>query len=129
MMLKQTVDLMLSDDYRDHSQDERMKNLAIEIVRKMHDRLIECFDNEVEHMGIYTESQVLFVVDNIAKEMLQIEDCIANAPTSDVVKVVRCKDCEYGVVDVNENTWCTFYNGKIREMPNGYCWHGEKRRE
>lgn len=46
---------------------------------------------------------------------------------ADIVEVVRCKDCEYGEVDENENTWCTFYSERIREMPNGYCWHGERR--
>ena len=44
-----------------------------------------------------------------------------------IVEVVRCKDCEYGEIDENGNTWCTFYNGRIREMPNGYCWHGKRR--
>lgn len=48
-------------------------------------------------------------------------------PTADVVEVVRCRDCKYSEIDENGNTWCTFYNGKIREMPNGYCWHGERR--
>ena len=55
------------------SQEERIKNLTIEIVRKMHDRLIECFDNEIEHKSIYTERQVLFSIDQIAKEMLEGE--------------------------------------------------------
>ena len=52
---------------------------------------------------------------------------IKGAPGVDAVEVVRCKDCEYGEVDENGNTWCTFYNGKIREMPDGYCWHGERK--
>ena len=51
-----------------------------------------------------------------------------SAPGVDAVEVVRCKDCKYGEVDENENTWCTFYNERIREMPNGYCWHGERKK-
>ncbi len=54
---------------------------------------------------------------------------INEAPTADVVEVVRCKDCENSEVDENGNTWCTFYNGRIREMPDGYCWHGKRREE
>lgn len=50
--------------------------------------------------------------------------CYKNA--ADVVEVVRCRDCKYSEIDENYNLWCTFYNGKIREMPNGYCWHGER---
>lgn len=51
------------------SQDDRIK----EIVCKMRDRLKKCFDNEVEHMTMYTESYVLFVIDQISKEMLEGE--------------------------------------------------------
>jgi hypothetical protein len=49
--------------------------------------------------------------------------------SADVVEVVRCKDCKYSEIDENGNLWCAFYNGKIREMPNGYCWHGERKEE
>jgi hypothetical protein len=40
----------------------------------MQERLRECFDNEIEHKSIYTESQVLFVIDQIAKEMLEVSN-------------------------------------------------------
>ena len=46
---------------------------------------------------------------------------------ADIVEVVRCKDCKYSEVDENDNLWCAFYNEKIREMPTGYCWHGERK--
>ena len=55
-----------------------------------------------------------------------LQDFIKAQPTADVVEVVRCRDCKYSEVDENENLWCAFYNEKIREMPNGYCWHGER---
>ena len=40
-------------------------------VREMQERLRQSFDNTVDHASIYTESQVLFVIDQIAKEMLE----------------------------------------------------------
>ena len=40
-------------------------------VRKMQERLMECFNNEVEHLAMYTEAQVIFTIDQIAKEMLE----------------------------------------------------------
>lgn len=65
-----------------------------------------------------------------AQNFNQADTCCGHFVSQcDVVDVVRCKDCKYGEVDENENTWCTFYNGRIREMPNGYCWHGERRTE
>lgn len=50
---------------------DKIRGVRIEIVRKMQKRLKECFNNEVERKSIYTESQVLFVIDQIAKEMLE----------------------------------------------------------
>ena len=31
---------------------------------------MECFNNEVEHLAMYTEAQVIFAIDQIAKEMI-----------------------------------------------------------
>lgn len=42
-----------------------------ETVRKMKERLMECFNNEVEHLSMYTEAQVIFAIDQIAKEMIE----------------------------------------------------------
>lgn len=39
-------------------------------VKEMQERLMECFNNEVEYLSMYTESQVIFVIDQIAKEMI-----------------------------------------------------------
>ena len=62
------------------------------------------------------------------KRCIEVDDSVPNVATPvDFVEVVRCKDCKYSEIDENVNLWCTFYNGKIREMPNGYCWHGERR--
>ena len=46
---------------------------AVEVhtVRKMQERLIECFNNEVDHLSMYTEAQVIFAIDQIAKEMVE----------------------------------------------------------
>lgn len=57
----------------------------------------------------------------------EAKDEIEELPAADVVEVVRCKDCKYSEIDKNGNLWCAFYNEKIREMPNGYCWHGERK--
>lgn len=50
----------------------------------------------------------------------QLLEAILNAPTADVVEVVRCKDC-----DVPHNKWtgCPHLNGLI-PPPNHYCAYG-----
>ena len=50
---------------------KRIVEAKADTVRKMQDRLMECFNNEVEHLAMYTEAQVIFAIDQIAKEMLE----------------------------------------------------------
>lgn len=62
--------------YYIHSDDRiemipTVESVRADTVRKMQERLKECFNNEIKHMSIYTEGQVLFAVDQIAKEMLE----------------------------------------------------------
>ena len=54
-----------------------------------------------------------------------IEAGYAKQPTSDVVRVVRCKDC---VVPHNQWTGCPKLNGLVTS-PDFYCSYGERRRE
>ena len=52
---------------------------------------------------------------------------IDQAPTADVVEVVRCKDCvcsEDDVVD-EDMIWCKNYECCIHK--NGYCFYGERK--
>ena len=51
--------------------EETIAKERAKTVREMQERLKECFDNEIEHKSIYTESQVLFVINQIAKEVLE----------------------------------------------------------
>jgi hypothetical protein len=62
---------------------------------------------------------------------------IRNFPVSDVVEVVRCKDCKY-FVDEDETDMlglCTCkriaiaYNGELYPERNHYCSYGERRSE
>lgn len=52
-------------------------------------------------------------------------DCINATPTSDVVQVVRCKDC---AVPHNQWTGCPKLNGLVTP-PDFYCSYGERIRE
>lgn len=67
----------MSESHLRHQVEEMLANgmsvVKAEAVREMQERLKDCFDNEIEHKSIYTESQVLFVIDQIAKEMLEGE--------------------------------------------------------
>lgn len=47
---------------------------------------------------------------------------IDEAPTADVVEVVRCKDCKY-----KEGSACDYSAVYVR--PNGYCQWGERRED
>lgn len=58
---------------------------------------------------------------------------VEEAPTADVVEVVRCKDCKYCNTYMSWNNrkylGCT-YNGLITEIDaDHYCSHGERREE
>ena len=73
-----TFQVVMPDDKMEEIKAECLERVELDVkecradtVRKMQERLKECFDNEIEHKSIYTESQVLFVIDQIAKEMLE----------------------------------------------------------
>ena len=53
---------------------------------------------------------------------LAMRGMVRNAPTADVVEVVRCKDCS---VPHNKWTGCPHLNGLI-PPPNFYCAKGER---
>lgn len=53
--------------------EEKVQKAKADTVQKMQERLMECFNNEVEHLAMYTEAQVIFAIDQIAKEMLEGE--------------------------------------------------------
>ena len=55
--------------------------------------------------------------------------CIAEAPTADVVEVVRCKDCKYwgGITFGNICRRWTGLNVKNCTKPNDFCSYGERR--
>lgn len=54
---------------------------------------------------------------------------IEDASDVDVVEVVRCKDCKYGVVDDPEIPTLLFceYSGQDWNDENHYCGYAEKR--
>ena len=72
----------------------------------------------------------------------QIDDFLANcvddlidAPTADVVEVVRCKECIFSKRDMdvhpdpkilNKDRWCELYG---RKSPNWFCADGERRED
>lgn len=53
---------------------------------------------------------------------------IAEAPTADVVEVVRCKDCEYGEIDDIDipSQYLCHYEGYSWNDENHYCSYGKK---
>ena len=48
------------------------------------------------------------------------QKAIVNAPTADVVEVVRCKDCKH-----KQGSACDY--SAVWVQPNGYCQWGERR--
>lgn len=52
---------------------EENDRLRADTVRKMQERLRQCFDNTSDRMAVYPEEQVLFAIDQIAKETLAKE--------------------------------------------------------
>lgn len=60
-------------------------------------------------------------------------DCISaviDAPTADVVEVVRCKDCKHSFVGLNNKLNCDILYPQLDWVePTDYCSHGERREE
>ncbi len=52
------------------------------------------------------------------------KDVIDNQPTSDVVEIVRCKDCKY-----YHSSFCEVWSkyGTIQTRENGYCYMAERK--
>ncbi len=49
---------------------------------------------------------------------------------SDLVDVVRCKDCKHSYYDSElEKYWCTNYSGSIEKSAYGFCDDGKPRSE
>ncbi len=51
--------------------DDEIAKAKADTVRKMQERLKECFPDTVDGKAIYTAGQVIFGIDEIAKEMLE----------------------------------------------------------
>ena len=63
------------------------------------------------------------------RSSLSCEECVVNdAPTVDVVPVVRCRECiAYTPVDDNTGK-CVFLIGEHQYVvPDGYCYLGERK--
>lgn len=57
-------------------------------------------------------------------------ETILNAPTADVVEVVRCKDCKWWRrMNGDKRLQCFHGHGLIRTTENDYCSRGERREE
>lgn len=57
-----------------------------------------------------------------------VENLIRNAPTADVEKITRCKDCKYFIFDGFDHV-CTFHYHNNKTAENDFCSHAEPRKE
>lgn len=55
---------------------------------------------------------------------ITVHDLSKDAPTVDVVSVVRCKDCKYGI-DWDGRLGCKWH-GFYQTEPNWFCADGER---
>lgn len=80
---------------------------------------------EIETMSIFLCGKDIFPKE--AKDT--VLDTIANAPTEDVVPVVRCKDCEHSKCRTTQNgrfLTCNIFSDALI-LPNGFCSFGKRR--
>lgn len=54
-----------------------------------------------------------------------IVEAIKNAPTADVVEVVRCKDCKYHEED-ETGVWCSRVLNSHKTVEDNFCKFGAK---
>ena len=71
------------------------------------------------------------VADALRTQGRVMREAIEEAPTADVVEVVRCRDCEYSYTDKYDRLMCHIRNGSYNEecAPNDFCSYGERREE
>lgn len=82
---------------------------------------------DAEELGIGTARPEAFVRPEYATGWNSAIEIIKNAPTADVVEVVRCKDCKcYELMKSNNKHFCNEFGGYITE--NDFCSRGEKRK-
>lgn len=62
-----------------------------------------------------------------------IEDCIENAPTADVVEVVRCKDCIYSFMSISGEKvlYCDMHpsDDHLGLDKDHFCSYGERKEQ
>ena len=56
-----------------------------------------------------------------------VEGAIAEQPATDVVEVVRCKDCEHYETGKDYEPYCNHINGLDEAKDNDYCSYGERK--
>lgn len=59
-----------------------------------------------------------------------VKRVLMQAPTTDVVEIVRCKDCKYITKDQIADEIidrCVCFGGMIDIAPDGFCSYGERR--
>jgi hypothetical protein len=94
-------------------------------------------ESRKELQGIYQRLKLPVEKQLCSAEILTFQECIfrvKDAPTADVVPVVRCKDCKhYTNIDTYRNPprldfyWCNKFGTITKE--NDYCNYGERRCE
>ncbi|MBR3680602.1 MAG: hypothetical protein IKL79_01195 [Clostridia bacterium] len=68
---KRLAERVLAENHLRNQVEYMLKTVKSDTVREFAERLKKCFNNEIEHLAIYTEKQVLFVIDQTKKEMLE----------------------------------------------------------
>lgn len=79
--------------------------------------------------GNMVRDAVMSVADDYNTIMKLLKAFAAQPPLTDVIEVVRCRNCRYFAI-VNQpydENWCTVMEGCVD--PDGYCYKGERRNE
>ena len=58
-------------EYEDALMRERLSEIKADTVRRMQERLKECFPDTEDHKAVYLVQQIMFAIDQIAKELLE----------------------------------------------------------
>lgn len=83
----------------------------------------------IKEMAEYIEREALIKKLGVSACELYAKAVLREAPTADVVEVVRCKDCKYFKTSINKEDYCELHSAvwyKFYIRADDFCSYGKR---